>query len=162
MTDLSALALTLGELLQARGETVATAESCTGGLIATAITEIPGCSAWFGFGFVSYANAAKQHMLAVPAALLTQHGAVSEAVVGAMAEGARTAAVADWAIAVSGVAGPAGGSPEKPVGTVCLAWAGAAGIRTQMRHFAGNRQAVRQQTAEYALAGLIDIIREQK
>jgi len=161
MPGLNDLAEKLGELLLARGETVATAESCTGGLIAGAITEIAGSSAWFGYGFVSYANAAKQQLLGVPESILIDQGAVSEAVVRAMVEGARQKAGADWAVAVSGVAGPSGGSAEKPVGTVWLAWAGPAGIETELRHFVGGRHEVRQQTLERALAGLIERIREQ-
>jgi nicotinamide-nucleotide amidase len=161
MSASDCLARALGELLLARGETVVTAESCTGGLIAGAITEIAGSSAWFGFGFVTYANEAKQQLLGVPEPVLAQHGAVSEAAVRIMASQALRAAKADWAIAVSGVAGPAGGSEEKPVGTVWLAWSGPAGTATELRHFSGDRHAVRQQTVERALAGLIEKIREQ-
>jgi nicotinamide-nucleotide amidase len=155
------LAQTVGELLQLRKQTVATAESCTGGLIAGAITEIAGSSAWFGFGFVTYANAAKQQLLGVSEQLLDEYGAVSEAVVRVMAEGALRNAGSDWAVAVSGVAGPSGGSTEKPVGTVWLAWAGPAGITTELQHFAGGRHEIRQQIVEHALAGLIERIREQ-
>lgn len=161
MPDLLQAAQMLGAHLQARGQTVATAESCTGGLIAAAITEIAGSSAWFAYGWVSYANEAKTRLLGVSDAVLAEHGAVSEAVVRAMAEGARLQAGADWAVAVSGVAGPAGGSAEKPVGTVWLAWAGPAGTQTQLQHFAGNRHAVRQQTVARALSGLMDRIKEQ-
>lgn len=157
MSDM--LAQTLGELLRSRHETVATAESCTGGLISAAITEVAGSSAWFGFGFVTYANEAKQKLLGVPESLLLEQGAVSEAVVCAMAQAARRESGADWAVAVSGVAGPSGGSIEKPVGTVWLAWAGSCGVRAQLQHFSGDRQAVRQQTTVRALAGLIEAIR---
>lgn len=141
--------------LQQRGLQVATAESCTGGGIAEAITRIAGSSAWFGQGWVTYSNTAKVSQLGVPPALLEAHGAVSLEVVMAMAEGARERAAADWGVAVSGVAGPGGGSIEKPVGMVWLAWAGADGTHVQCRQFAGDRAQVREQTVALALEELI-------
>ena len=142
--------------LQQRGLQVATAESCTGGGIAEAITRIEGSSAWFGQGWVTYSNAAKVAQLGVPQPLLDAHGAVSREVVMAMAEGARQRAGADWGLAVSGVAGPGGGSIEKPVGTVWLAWAGSAETHVQCRQFAGDRSQVREQTVVLALEELIN------
>ncbi|QNM98093.1 CinA family protein [Chitinimonas koreensis] len=149
------LARLLGTALQARGWRVTSAESCTGGGIAHAITEIAGSSGWFDQAFVTYSNAAKQKLVGVPAGLLAAHGAVSEPVARAMAEGARAAAEADLAVAVSGIAGPGGAVPGKPVGTVCFAWAGPAGSRSETRHFAGDRAAVRRQSVVHALAGLL-------
>lgn len=153
---LTELAHRCGMVLQQRGLQVATAESCTGGGIAEAITRIEGSSAWFGQGWVTYSNAAKLVQLGVPQALLAEHGAVSREVVIAMAEGARQRADADWAVAVSGVAGPGGGSIEKPVGTVWLAWAGRQKTHVQCRLFAGDRAHVREQTVVLALEELIN------
>lgn len=150
------LAQRLGKALQARGEWVSTAESCTGGGIASAITDISGSSGWFGYGFVSYSNEAKQKLLGVHADTLAEHGAVSEAVVRAMAEGALRVSGADWAVAVSGVAGPNGGTPDKPVG---LVWFGLAGkgrpAHAFSRQFEGNRAEVREETVNEALAALL-------
>ena len=142
----------LGDALRARKQTVALAESCTGGLIAAALTDVAGSSDWFGWGFVSYANAAKQAMLGVRADTLAAFGAVSRETVLEMAGGARSRASADWAVAVSGIAGPGGGSPGKPVGTVWIAVAGPDGVAAECRLFAGDRAAVRAQTVEAALA----------
>ncbi|MXR37538.1 CinA family protein [Craterilacuibacter sinensis] len=144
----------IGEYLLAKGQTLATAESCTGGLIAAALTDIAGSSAWFGWGMVSYANAAKVGLLGVKPQTLDDYGAVSEETVREMAAGACRVAGADWAIAVSGIAGPGGGSPGKPVGTVWLALAGPEGIEAFVCHFAGDRAAVRRQTVEAALTVL--------
>ena len=152
---LTELARRCGETLQRQGLQVTTAESCTGGGIAEAITRIAGSSAWFNQSWVTYSNASKVSQLGVPSELLEQHGAVSEAVVVAMADGARQRAQADWAIAVSGVAGPGGGSPEKPVGTVWLAWASSFGTYTQCHCFDGDREAIREQTVALALSELI-------
>lgn len=155
--ELEALAAEAGRRLLARGEWLATAESCTGGWVAQAVTAIAGSSAWFDRGFVTYANAAKEDLLGVPAATLERHGAVSEATARAMAQGAIARSRADWALAVSGIAGPSGGSPEKPVGTVCFAWAQKeGGCEAQTRHFAGDRQAVRAQSVRHALQGLLE------
>lgn len=154
--DLSALSARVGAALKAAGQAVATAESCTGGGIAEVLTRIAGSSAWFECGWVTYSNRAKQDDLRVPETLLATHGAVSEPVVRAMAEGARLRAGTDWALAVSGIAGPDGGSPGKPVGTVWLAWAGPAGTCTEHGLFAGDRAAVRYRTVERALCGLLE------
>lgn len=141
---------------------VTTAESCTGGWIAKSLTDLPGSSAWFEYGFVVYSNEAKTRLLGVPTEILEQHGAVSEAVVDALVRGALRVSGADLAVAVSGVAGPDGGSPEKPVGTVWLAWgkAGSGEITTHCRQFlfSGDRESVRSQTVVQALDGLIDML----
>lgn len=141
--------------LKARGQMMATAESCTGGLIASACTEVSGSSDWFERGFVTYSNAAKCELLGVPAALIAEHGAVSEPVARAMAAGAVARAHAHWSVAVTGIAGPTGGSAEKPVGTVWLGWATPTGVFTERQHFDGDRAAVRQATVVHALAGLL-------
>ena len=139
------------ERLAARGERVALAESCTGGLVAQLVTSVPGASAVLDLGVVTYADAAKERLLAVPAALLAAHGAVSEPVARAMAEGARAVAPADWGIGITGIAGPSGGTPEKPVGTVHLALAGPAGTQAVARLYRGDRERIRRQAAFEAL-----------
>jgi nicotinamide-nucleotide amidase len=150
------LAAALGGVLEARGWKVATAESCTGGLIAGAITDVPGSSGWFERGFVTYSNEAKVEMLGVASDALAAHGAVSEAVAAEMASGALARSTADLAVAVTGVAGPSGGTPAKPVGMVCFGWAKRSGaVETATRHFDGDRAAVREATVAAALAGLI-------
>jgi nicotinamide-nucleotide amidase len=141
--------------LKARGWMMATAESCTGGLIAGACTELSGSSDWFERGFVTYSNAAKTELLGVPAALIAAEGAVSEAVARAMAAGAVQHARTQLAVAVTGVAGPTGGSAEKPVGTVWFGWATPSGVFTERQRWAGDRSAVRQATVQHALAGLL-------
>lgn len=146
--------ITISAQLLARGWMLATAESCTGGLIAAACTEMAGSSQWFERGFVSYSNAAKTELLGVPAALIEAHGAVSEPVVRAMAEGALAHAHAQVSIAVTGVAGPGGGSAAKPVGTVWLGWCLAGQTHSEVQHFAGDRAAVRRATLQHALARL--------
>jgi len=156
--SIATLADTLvGEMID-RGVTVATAESCTGGWIAKALTDISGSSAAFGFGVVSYSNSAKSSMLGVREDTLARHGAVSEPVVAEMAEGALRLSHADMAVAVSGIAGPDGGTREKPVGTVWCAWAVSTSngttIDTEHRVFAGDRESVRAQTVIWALDGL--------
>jgi nicotinamide-nucleotide amidase len=151
-----ALAGAVIEGCAAAGLRLATAESCTGGLIAATLTEIPGCSAVVDRGYVAYDNRAKEQMLAVPAALLAEHGAVSEAVARAMAEGARAQAGVDLAIAVTGVAGPGGGSPAKPVGLVHLALASARGTRHECALLSGDRTAIRLATVDRALQMLLD------
>ena len=145
----------LGVALQARGWRVTTAESCTGGGVASAITDIAGSSEWFEYGFVTYANRAKESLLGVMSAALQQHGAVSEPVVEQMAEGALRAAGADLAVAVSGVAGPGGGSADKPVGTVWFAWADSGETTTALHRIDGDREQVRQQAVIIALQGLL-------
>lgn len=137
---------------------LATAESCTGGLIAAACTDLAGSSQWFDRGFVTYSNVAKSELLSIPAELITQHGAVSEAVVRAMAQGACMHAEAEVSVAVTGIAGPDGGTPEKPVGTVWLAWCIEGVIDAECQQFVGDRQAVREATVLHALAGLLERI----
>ena len=153
------LAIALGDALRARRLRVATAESCTGGLVAAAITSVAGSSEWFERGFVTYSNDAKCEMLGVPRALIEAHGAVSEAVARAMAEGALAKSAADCALSVTGVAGPGGGSAAKPVGMVCLGFALRGTVpRVETHRFPGDRAAVRAASAEAALAGLIGMI----
>ncbi len=153
--EIVALAAELGRRLAARGAFAATAESCTGGLVAGAITAIPGSSGWFDRGFITYSNEAKVELLGVAPGTLERHGAVSEATAIAMAEGAIRASRADVAVAVTGVAGPDGGTPAKPVGMVCLAWAGRGGAATAAtRYFPGDREAVRRASVVVALQGL--------
>jgi len=153
----------VGELLAA-GKTVSTAESCTGGWIAKSLTDISGSSGCFSYGLVSYSNGAKESLLGVNPAILEAHGAVSEEVVSEMAEGALNLSGADIAAAVSGVAGPDGGSEEKPVGTVCFAWAARhkdkADIDTDKRFLKGDRDQIRAQTVVISLQGIRERIRE--
>ncbi len=158
---IDASAARLGNVLQRAGWTATTAESCTGGGIAEAITRISGSSAWFETGFVTYANSSKARWLDVSEETLQQHGAVSEPVVRAMASGAREAAGAQIAVAVSGIAGPDGGSVDKPVGTVWFAWAGPdKQVISECRRLQGDRRAVRAQTVLRALEGLLAYTRE--
>lgn len=146
----------LAQALTGRGWMMTTAESCTGGLIAGACTELAGSSLWFDRGVVTYSNEAKVDLLGVPAELIAQHGAVSEPVAMAMAQGALTRSQAQIAVAVTGVAGPGGGSPDKPVGTVWLAWACHDGLVQAERHvFGGDRAAVRSATVRCALQGVL-------
>jgi len=152
------LAAELGARLLTRGWRAATAESCTGGMVAGAMTSIAGSSHWFERGFVTYSNEAKHEMLGVPRALIDGHGAVSEAVAVAMAEGALARSPADCAVALTGVAGPGGGSAAKPVGTVCLAWSRRGGpTRATTVHLPGDRAAVRSGSVAIALQGLLDL-----
>lgn len=145
----------LGDALRARGWMLATAESCTGGLIAAACTAIAGSSDWFERGIVSYSNAAKVELLGVPAALIAAHGAVSAEVARAMAEGALAHSKAQLAVAVTGIAGPGGATPGKPVGTVWLALAQrGAPAQAELLQLGGDRAAVREQTVRHALARL--------
>ena len=145
----------LATLLPGRGETLATSESCTGGMIAAACTDRAGSSEWFERGFVTYSNAAKRDSLGVDAELLERYGAVSEAVVAAMLEGTLSHSLADWAIAVSGVAGPGGGSDDKPVGTVFIGWMERDRAPEVIRYqFEGTRDEVRCQSVVAALVGL--------
>ncbi|MCU0842074.1 MAG: nicotinamide-nucleotide amidohydrolase family protein [Thiobacillaceae bacterium] len=155
--ELEQLAARLGEALVRRGWMLASAESCTGGWAAQAITAVAGSSAWFDRGFVTYSNAAKQDMLGVRAETLARHGAVSEATVREMAAGGLARGQARAVFAISGIAGPAGGSPETPVGTVCFAWALAGRpLESEVRHFDGDRRAIRAQSVKAALQGLLD------
>ncbi|HHQ14497.1 MAG TPA: CinA family protein [Chromatiales bacterium] len=154
--ELDALVAQLAERLSARSWTVVTAESCTGGWIGKALTDRPGSSAWFEGGCISYSNAMKQRMLSVDPGLLDTHGAVSRPVAEAMAIGARALAEASLSVAVTGIAGPGGGTPDKPVGTVWLAWCDADGeCRSRVEHFDGDREAIRRQTVAAALHGLL-------
>jgi len=158
--ELQADVAALGEALRARGERLATAESCTGGLIAAACTAVAGSSDWFERGVVTYSNEAKTELLDVPAALIARHGAVSEPVARAMAAGALARSPAQWAIAVTGVAGPGGGTPDKPVGMVWLAWGRADRLQAERLQLAGDRSAVRRQTVQIALQRLADALRQ--
>jgi nicotinamide-nucleotide amidase len=135
---------------------IATAESCTGGLVAGAITSIAGSSGWFERGFVTYSDLAKEQQLGVASSTIERFGAVSEETAKAMAQGAVRGSAAQWAVAVTGVAGPDGGSPDKPVGTVWFAWAGPDHLQALKRQFDGVRAAVRQASVQVALEGLID------
>jgi len=154
--DIEYLASALGDLLRARGWVVGTAESCTGGMVAAAITDVAGSSGWFDEGLVTYANHSKQRLLGVSEQQLADQGAVSQIVVEAMAEGV-LARGADVSIATSGIAGPGGGSLNKPVGSVWFAWAvkGEA-VTSECVHFPGDRQQVRLQATRYAIAGVVE------
>jgi len=158
--SLEALAAELGEGLKAHAGIAAAAESCTGGWVAQAITSIAGSSEWFDRGFVTYSNEAKQQMLGVPAATLAAHGAVSAETAAAMAGGALEHSRATIAVSITGVAGPAGGSAAKPVGTVWFGFASRGGpALTRHRLFAGDRAAIRRQAVAFALQGLQHLAR---
>ncbi len=153
------LAEQVGVALKSRALMLATAESCTGGWIGAAITAVPGSSEWYERGFITYSYVSKREMLGVKAKTLQEFGAVSEQTVTEMAAGALAASYAHVAVAVSGTAGPAGGTPEKPVGTVCLAWALRGGEPVaETRHFAGDRDAVRRQAVERALDRVLELV----
>ena len=159
MTDSELMQLSekIGRALKARGATVTTAESCTGGWIAKAITDIAGSSAWFERGFVTYSNEAKQEMLGVEPETLLKHGAVSETTASAMAAGALRHSHANWALSITGIAGPAGGSLEKPVGSVCFGWVGPDGrVEVESCFFPGSREEIRSQSVAHALTGLLE------
>ena len=145
----------LARALQQRGWMMATAESCTGGMIAARCTDLAGSSLWFERGFVTYSNAAKTELLGVPANMIVQDGAVSESVARAMASGAVAHAQAQVSVAVTGIAGPSGGSPDKPVGTVWFAWQVDGRLSSELRRFAGDRASVREATVVHALQGLL-------
>lgn len=147
--------LALAEALRARGWKMATVESCTGGLIAAACTAVAGSSDWFERGFVTYSNAAKTDLVGAPAALIAAHGAVSEEVAHAMAQGALQHAPVQLSVAVTGIAGPGGAVPGKPVGTVWLAWATAEGVQAELLQLGGDRAAVREATVRAALRRLL-------
>ncbi|HLP97155.1 MAG TPA: CinA family protein [Sideroxyarcus sp.] len=152
------LAKQAGTALKAHGMTLVTAESCTGGGIAQAVTRISGSSTWFDRGFVTYSNESKEEMLGVSPETLAQHGAVSEATVREMAEGALQYSRAQMAVAVSGIAGPTGGTKEKPVGMVWFAWATGDGVRTACHHLDGDRDAIRVKSVRIALQGVINAL----
>lgn len=156
--DIIDLATRVGRALEAKRLMLVTAESCTGGGVAQAITEIAGSTGWFECGFVTYSNASKTGMLDVPAALIAQFGSVSEEVAGVMAEGALANSTADVAVSTTGIAGPSGAVPGKPVGTVCFGWARGDTTYTERLVFAGDRHAVREQTVAHALQGLLRFI----
>lgn len=156
------LAAQVGGALKSHGLKLATAESCTGGAVATAITDIGGSSAWFERGFITYANDAKQEMLGVAQETLTRYGAVSEAVVREMVAGALLHSHAQVALAVSGIAGPSGGTPDKPVGTVWFAW----GIKggqcvAQLHQLSGSRAEIRAQSVHIALQGILELLNQR-
>jgi len=153
------LTKTLAQILLSRNWTVSLAESCTGGLVCATLTELAGSSEWFERGYITYSNEAKTECLGVTAKLIESYGAVSEPVAKAMAEGARLNSGSDVAISITGIAGPAGGSAEKPVGTVCFGWATEIRALTKTMCFEGDRQAVRQQATEFALSALIALLR---
>ncbi len=155
LQQITVLTQQLALALQACHWRISAAESCTGGWIAKACTDIAGSSAWFDRGFVTYSNQAKTDMLGVAAATLKACGAVSEEVAAEMAQGALARSQAQLTVAVSGIAGPGGGSADKPIGRVCFAWASAVGIVTATYHFAGDRDAVRRQSVLCALQGLL-------
>ncbi len=148
----------MADLLQKKQWMLATAESCTGGMISAACTDLAGSSNWFERGFVTYSDAAKTELLGVDAALIARHGAVSEEVARAMVQGAIAHSKAQAAVAVTGVAGPTGGSAAKPVGTVWFGWATPAGIVSEMRRFDGDRARVRQATVQHALQRLVTLL----
>jgi nicotinamide-nucleotide amidase len=153
----------LASELTQRNAYIATAESCTGGWIAKVLTDMPGSSAWFEYGFVSYGNNAKTNMLHVNPTLIEQHGAVSGEVAEAMVAGALAASGAQLALAVTGIAGPEGGTPEKPVGTVWFAFAGAGkGVVSACQHFEGDRDTVRRQTVSTALTGVLKYLEKSR
>lgn len=157
--ELYQLAEQLLDLLKQQQKIITTAESCTGGWVAKILTDIPGSSSVFDRGFVTYSNESKQEMLGLSPGTLNDYGAVSEETVIAMAKGALKHSQADMAIAVSGIAGPGGGSHEKPVGMVCFAWAFQGNdTQTETQYFGGDRDAVRRQSAQHALQAAINLI----
>jgi nicotinamide-nucleotide amidase len=160
------LVQSIAELLLANNWKLALAESCTGGLVCTKLTELSGSSAWFERGYITYSNQAKTECLGVPAELIESQGAVSEAVAKAMALGAQRSAGTNVAVSITGIAGPTGGSAEKPVGTVCFGWsissqAGENLTVCQTKLFSGDRTAIRGQAAEYALTELLRLLSDQ-
>lgn len=154
--DIASLVERVAALLSAREARLATAESCTGGWLAKSLTDLPGSSAWFEFGFVTYGNNAKEALLAVDPEVIERYGAVSREVAMQMAAAARAISDADLAVAVTGIAGPDGGTPDKPAGTVWLAWDGPdRRASTRQEHFSGDRRAVRRQAVIAALSGVL-------
>lgn len=158
--ELCLLARSLGEELLSRGARIACAESCTGGWISKVITDVPGSSSWFGWGLVTYANDAKKEIFGISEELLREHGAVSKPVVIAMAKGVKQMASAEFSVAVSGIAGPDGGTDEKPVGTVWFAYGSLQSVQADCRHFDGDRESVRRQSVMHALMRLSEIVRQ--
>ncbi|OQW90964.1 MAG: damage-inducible protein CinA [Beggiatoa sp. IS2] len=156
MTSLNFLATELGSRLQRRGWYLVTAESCTGGWVAQAVTAIAGSSAWFDRGFITYSDGAKQDMLGVPSKTLVNYGAVSEPTVLAMVAGALAHSRAQVGVAISGIAGPTGGTPEKPVGTVWIGYGLLQTYEAYCYHFAGDRYRIREQAVTQAFQGLLE------
>ena len=156
--SLTALAARVGERLRAQRALLVTAESCTGGWVAQAVTAIAGSSEWFERGFVVYSNAAKEQMLGVSAETLQRHGAVSEQTAQELARGALERSRGTIAVSITGVAGPGGGSAEKPVGLVWFAWATKRDVRSESRRFTGDREAVRRQSVVHALEGVLEVL----
>jgi nicotinamide-nucleotide amidase len=154
-TNINELAAQVGRALQEKGLLLVTAESCTGGGVGQAITEIAGSTGWFDCGFIAYSNASKTELLDVPAALVAQFGSVSEEVAAAMAQGALGNSNGHIAVSTTGIAGPTGAVPGKPVGTVCFGWANDDTVHTERLVFTGDRAAVREQTVIHALQGLL-------
>jgi nicotinamide-nucleotide amidase len=152
---MDALAKRIGERLKAAGAKLVTAESCTGGWAAQVVTSVAGSSEWFERGFVTYSNEAKQELLGVRAETLKNHGAVSEETAREMAQGALRNSRGTVAVSVTGVAGPGGGTPQKPVGMVCFAWADARSVRSETRRFGGDRESVRRQSVIHALEAVL-------
>lgn len=159
--SLMPLVRSLATLLKTRSQKLATAESCTGGLLAATLTELPGSSTWFDRGWITYANGAKTQELGVPATLIDAAGAVSEAVAEAMADGARKHADADVAMSITGIAGPDGGSTEKPVGTVCFSWSTPTHRQTTTQRFEGDRHQIRTQAVQFALMTLCSMLQHE-
>lgn len=158
-TLLYQLAERVGKALKAKGMMMAAAESCTGGWIAQAVTAVPGSSEWFERGFVVYTYISKREMLGVKSETLDAHGAVSEQTVREMTEGALAHSHAQVAVSVSGTAGPSGGTPQKPVGTVCFGWSAKGGaVQTAIKHFDGDREAVRRQAVVFALERVLAVV----
>jgi nicotinamide-nucleotide amidase len=153
---MESLAKQLGQRLKAQSARLVTAESCTGGWVAQVVTSVAGSSDWFERGFVTYSDDSKQELLGVRAATLARHGAVSEETAREMAQGALARSKSTLALAVTGIAGPGGGSPDKPVGTVCFAWAGKQGVRAETQRFSGDRDSVRRQSVVRALEGVLE------
>lgn len=154
------LAAQVGEELKSRRLLLAVAESCTGGGVCQALTEIAGSSEWFDCGFVSYSNSSKSELLNIPAALIAQHGAVSEEIAAAMSEGAIANSEAHVALSTTGIAGPGGAVPGKPVGTICFGWTVGGTTHTERKIFSGDRHSVREQTVAYALEKLLRYLEE--
>ena len=152
------LARALGEQLKRARAILVTAESCTGGWAAQVVTSVAGSSDWFDHGYVTYSNDAKRELLGVRAETLSKHGAVSEETAREMAQGALARGRGTVALAITGVAGPAGGSATKPVGTVCFAWATKQGARMETKHFSGDRESVRRQSVIHALQGVMQTL----
>ncbi len=156
------LAVRVGNALRDTRLMLTTAESCTGGMVATAITDISGSSGWFERGFVTYSNQAKTEMIGVPAELIDKHGAVSEPVARAMAEGALRNSRAQVSLAITGIAGPGGGSETKPVGMVSFAWSNRLSTSAETHVFKGDREQIRVQAAAHALRGLLELLEREE